>query len=78
MVSARGGMNELPYIMSVEKLAGITIPPRAETIRVMMSEFFRITNNLLFVGTFIQDAGGMTPVFYMFTDRQKPMTSSKP
>ncbi|BBI68916.1 hypothetical protein PKHYL_31070 [Psychrobacter sp. KH172YL61] len=36
-----------------------------------MSEFFRITNNLLYVGTFIQDAGGMTPVFYMFTDRQK-------
>ena len=66
-----GVMNELPYIMSVEKLAGITIPARAETIRVMMSEFFRITNNLLYVGTFIQDAGGMTPVFYMFTDRQK-------
>ena len=66
-----GVMNELPYIMSVEKLAGITIPARAETIRVMMSEFFRITNNLLYVGTFIQAAGGMTPVFYMFTDRQK-------
>ncbi|MGD4318257.1 NADPH-quinone oxidoreductase, partial [Xanthomonas citri pv. citri] len=66
-----GVMNELPYIMSVEKLAGITVPDRANTIRIMMSEFFRITNNLLYWGTFIQDAGGMTPVFYMFADRQK-------
>ena len=66
-----GVMNELPYLMSIEKLAGIKIPDRANTIRIMMSEFFRITNNLLFFGTFIQDAGGMTPVFYMFADRQK-------
>lgn len=66
-----GVMNELPYIMAVEKLAGITVPDRANTIRIMMSEFFRITNNLLYWGTFIQDAGGMTPVFYMFADRQK-------
>ena len=66
-----GVMNELPYLMSVEKLAGITVPDRANTIRIMMSEFFRITNNLLYWGTFIQDAGGMTPIFYMFADRQK-------
>jgi NADH-quinone oxidoreductase subunit C/D len=37
----------------------------------MMSELFRINNHLLFIGTAIQDAGGMTPVFYMFADRQK-------
>jgi NADH-quinone oxidoreductase subunit C/D len=66
-----GVMNELPYVMAVEQMAGITVPERAQCIRVMMSEFFRITNNLLYFGTFIQDAGGMTPVFYMFTDRQK-------
>lgn len=66
-----GVMNELPYIMAVEKLAGISTPERANVIRIMMSEFFRITNNLLYWGTFIQDAGGMTPVFYMFADRQK-------
>jgi NADH-quinone oxidoreductase subunit D len=64
--------NNLAYCLSVEKLAGVEVPPRAQFIRVLFAELQRIASHAMANGTFINDCGAWhTPLFHMFREREK-------
>jgi NADH-quinone oxidoreductase subunit C/D len=63
-------MNGHGWALAVEKLLGVPAPPRAEAIRVILSEFSRIMDHLVAISTNVVDLGAITPFFVVFRARE--------
>jgi NADH-quinone oxidoreductase subunit D len=64
--------NNWAYALTVEKLAGLQVPERAEYIRVITAELTRLQNHASLVGFLLQDMGALgTPLMYAFREREK-------
>ena len=63
--------NGLGYCLAVEKLLNVEAPPRAQAVRVILTELNRIASHLLWLGTHALDIGAITPVFYCLREREE-------
>jgi NADH-quinone oxidoreductase subunit D len=61
----------LAWATAVEKLAGIEVPPRAQYLRVIMTELNRIASHCIWLGTMSLDLGAFTPFLYAFREREQ-------
>ena len=64
---------EHAFALAVEKLLGISVPKRAQLIRVLYSEIGRLLSHLLNVTTQAMDVGALTPPLWGFEEREKLM-----
>jgi NADH-quinone oxidoreductase subunit D len=62
--------NGLGYCLAVEKLLGVEAPPRAQVVRVILTELNRIASHLIWLGTHALDIGAITPLFYVMRERE--------
>ncbi|HEV8435946.1 MAG TPA: NADH dehydrogenase (quinone) subunit D [Thermoanaerobaculia bacterium] len=64
-------INNVGYCLTVEKLLGLAAPARAQHVRLMLSEFMRIADHLVAIGTNLVDMGALTNFWYLFQPREE-------
>jgi len=65
-----GFSNELGVALAVEKMMEFEVPERAQWIRMLLAEWNRILNHLMFIGSYALELGAITPMFYAFRERE--------
>ena len=63
-------INNLAYALAVERLMGVEAPPRAQALRVIMSELTRLSSHLVWLGTSGLELGAMSMLMYCFRERE--------
>ncbi|HEX6159950.1 MAG TPA: NADH dehydrogenase (quinone) subunit D [Thermoanaerobaculia bacterium] len=64
-------INNVGYCMTVEKMLDIEAPERAQHVRLMLSEFYRISDHIVCIGTNLVDLGALTNFWYLFQPREE-------
>ena len=62
---------EHSYVLAIEKLLGVDVPIRGQLIRVLFAELMRISNHIMNVGAHVMDVGGLTPILWLFAERER-------
>ncbi|MEZ5174746.1 MAG: NADH-quinone oxidoreductase subunit D 1 [Acidimicrobiia bacterium] len=65
-----GFANEVPFIVGVERLMGVEAPPRAQYIRMILTELARIASHLVFMSSYPLELGATTPLMYALRERE--------
>jgi NADH-quinone oxidoreductase subunit D len=63
--------NNLVFCLAVEKLLGIEIPPKAQWLRVLLTELTRVASHCVWLGTHAMDIGAMSMFLYAFRERER-------
>ncbi|MER5942888.1 NADH-quinone oxidoreductase subunit D [Streptomyces sp. NPDC001928] len=63
--------NELGVVLAVERMLGMEVPERAVWTRTLLAELNRVLNHLMFLGSYPLELGGITPIFYAFSEREE-------
>jgi len=63
--------NNLAYCLAVEKLMEVDVPPRAQVLRVLLTELERVSSHLVWLGTHSSDIASQSVLFYCFREREK-------
>lgn len=66
-----GYANEIPFITAAEKIMELEVPPRAQYIRLILTEMARICSHLVFMASYPLELGTASPLFFALRERER-------
>ncbi len=66
-----GYANEVPFIVAAERLMELEVPERAQFIRLILTEMARIASHLMFMASYPQELGALTPIMFALRERER-------